>query len=309
MEGSRSKKKNCTEKNEEAYENGARNGRWEGLNFEILGIVLSRIPAEQRIGVASVVCKSWRACIGGPYCWEEIDIDQWCRKRDRTVDQVNSAVRKLVRRSSKGTFRRLSAYKLGDAGFAFTANCGRFLKVLQIPMSDVTDKMVEKHAESLANMTVLDISYCLKITSKGLEAFGKNCKALIHLRRNMPPPEVAGPAYIVTLKANDCEAMVIADTMPGLQQLELGYGRFGDCGLGAILAKCKVLTNLDIQGCWSVKLGGDLEDRCFHLVDFKSPWFDDFDNGTSSDNDSDGADDDGESSLDLDDGESSLDLD
>ena len=41
---------------------------------------------------------------------------------------------------------------------------GRYLKVLEIPMSGVNDKIVEKFAESLANLTVLDISYCFKIT-------------------------------------------------------------------------------------------------------------------------------------------------
>ena len=140
---------------------------------------------------------------------------------------------------------------------------GRFLKVLKIPMSEVTDNMVEKHAVSLANMTVLDISYCLKITCKGLEAFGKNCKALVHLRRNMPPPELV-PTYNV--KPDVSEALTIADTMPGLQHLELGYGRFTDVGLEAIFAKCKALTHLDIQGCWSVKLlDSHLEDRCLQL--------------------------------------------
>ena len=162
-----------------------------------------------------------------------------------------------------------------------------------MPMSDVADKIVEKHASSLANLTVLDISYCLKITCKGIAAFGKNCKALIHLRRNMPVPEVL-PTYNMTVmntKPDDSEAMIIADTMPGLQHLELCYGRFSDVGLDTIFAKCNALTHLDIRGCWSVKLDGHLEDRCFQLQQFKSPWHDEFDNLTSSESGSDGADD------------------
>ncbi|KAM4083828.1 hypothetical protein ACJW30_08G087200 [Castanea mollissima] len=269
---------------------------WEGLNPEILALIFTRIPAEQRIGVLSLVCKSWSQCLCGPYCWADIDIEQWCRKTNRTVFKIDSAVCKLVRRT-RGTVRRLSAFKLGDRGFAFLANCGRFLKVLKIPMSEVTDNMVEKHAVSLASLTVLDISYCLKITCKGLEAFGKNCNALVHLRRNMPPPELV-PTYNV--KPDVSEALTIADTMPGLQHLELGYGRFTDVGLEAIFAKCNALTHLDIQGCWSVKLDGHLEDRCLQLQEFKSPWHDDFDIGASSENDSDEADSDEESSSDTD---------
>ena len=118
----------------------------------------------------------------------------------------------------------------------------------------------------------------------------------------MPLPEVL-PSYNVNgmgIKPDDSEAMIIADTMPGLQHLELCYGRFGDVGLEAILAKCTALTLLDIRGCWSVKLDGDLEDRCYQLQEFKSPWHDEFDNVTTSGSDSDGANADVESSSDED---------
>lgn len=247
-------------------------GKWEDLNPEMLGLIFVRIPAEQRVSTASLVCKSWMACVLGPFCWTDIDIQEWCRYRRLPVDYVDSAVRKLVRRS-KGTFRRLSAYRLGDAGFAFAASCGRYLKVLEIPMSEVSDKIVERFAESLANLVVLDISYCWKITHVGIEALGKNCKSLIQLKRNMnmSPLELERIARAIS-KIDDREAMVIADTMPLLQQLELSFGRFGDCGLGTILAKCNALTHLDIQECWNVKLEGQLEDRCLQLLSFKSPW-------------------------------------
>lgn len=148
----------------------------------------------------------------------------------------------------------------------------RCLKVLQIPMSEVSDKMVEKHA--VATLTVLDISYCLRITSKGLKAVGKSCKFLIQLKRNMPPLELEETEKRAK-KMDDGEAMAIANTMPGLNRLELAYGRFGDHGLNAILTNCKALTRLDIEGCLYVELNGDLEQRCGQLMDFKPPWTDD----------------------------------
>ncbi|KAK9268297.1 hypothetical protein L1049_010740 [Liquidambar formosana] len=111
-------------------------GRWEGLSPEILALIFVRIPADQMVREVPLVCRSWFAAVAGPYCWTDINVEQWCRRCNST-DVIDSAVRKLVRRS-KCTFRRLSAYKLGNAGFAFVANCGRCLKVLQIPMSVVT---------------------------------------------------------------------------------------------------------------------------------------------------------------------------
>ncbi|KAK9268093.1 hypothetical protein L1049_010532 [Liquidambar formosana] len=83
-------------------------------------------------------------------------------------------------------------------------------------------------------------------------------------------------------KVDDREAMVIAETMPRLLHLELGFGRFGDRGLNAILTKCKALTHLDIQGCWRVELEGDFEDKFEKLLTFKGPWVNDYE----SDNDS-----------------------
>lgn len=142
-------------------------------------------------------------------------------------------------------------------------------------MSEVTDKMVQKHAESLANISVLDISYCLKITSKGLESFGKQCKSLTHLKRNMPPPEWERPAPgSASSRVDDTEAMIIADTMTGLHQLELCFGRFGDRGLHALLTHCEKLSHLDIQGCWNLELEGDLEEKCEQLAVYRSPWLD-----------------------------------
>ncbi|PSS32998.1 F-box protein [Actinidia chinensis var. chinensis] len=280
------RKRMCTGEGEN---DGVVVGRWEWMNPEVLALIFVRLPAEERLKTVAMVCRAWLEAVAGPYCWTEIDIEPWCRRCNRP-DLVDSVVRKLVRRS-KCTFRRVSAYKLGDTAFSYIANCGRCLKVLQIPMSSVTDKVVEKHAELLANITVLDISYCLTITFKGVEAFGKHCKSLAHLKRNMPPPEWEKPALAEASKVNDTEAMIIADTMTGLRHLELCFGRFGDDGLNSILTKCKKLAYLDIQGCWNVEFKGDLEDRCEQLTFFRNPYHDYYMDGlSSSESDGSGAD-------------------
>ncbi|KAI7980942.1 F-box protein FBW2 [Camellia lanceoleosa] len=69
-----------------------------------------------------LVCRSWLEAVAGPYCWTDIDIEQWCRRSTRPLHLVDSTIKKLVRRS-KCTFTRISAYKLGDSAFSFIANC------------------------------------------------------------------------------------------------------------------------------------------------------------------------------------------
>ncbi|MBA0863192.1 hypothetical protein Goshw_017940 [Gossypium schwendimanii] len=208
-------------------------GKWVDLNPDIPSLILLRIPTHQRVSTASLVCKSPLSCVLDPFFWSDIDLLDWYRRHPYLeIKYVDSTVRKLIRRS-KGTFRRLFSVRLGDAGFAFIANCGRCLKVLEIPMSEVNDKTVVKFAESLANLTVSKVSYCSKITHVGIEAFGKNCKSWTQLKRNMPPRALE--RLLNTSTVNELEAMAIADIMPLLQHLHLGFGCFSERGAGNCL--------------------------------------------------------------------------
>ncbi|KVI05226.1 F-box protein FBW2-like [Cynara cardunculus var. scolymus] len=243
---------------------------WEGLNPEILALIFVRIPADAMVRGVPFVCKPWMEVVAGPYCWHDIDVEAWCRRRDvsRAVD-VDFVVKKLVRRS-KFTVQRLSAYRLGESGFFLVSICGRSLKVLQSPMSSITDYMVIKHIKPLPNLKLLDISHCYKITHKGIAAFGNHCKSLIHLKRRMPPllDEDCSPI-------DDSEAKTIATTMVSLQRIELCFGRFGDMGISEIVTKCKSLTHLDIEGSCNVELNyGDLKEICESLEHFRCPQID-----------------------------------
>ncbi|XP_057463868.1 F-box protein FBW2-like [Actinidia eriantha] len=174
-----------------------------------------------------------------------------CSKLPSVLDMLRDRRRPLL-------LVQTPARLLHQAYSIATTRDGRCLKVLQIPRSGVTDKMVEKHAELLGNITVLDISYCLKITFKGVEAFGKHCKSLTHLKRNMPPPEWEEPALAEASKVNDTEATIIADTMTGLRHLELCFGCFGDNRLNSIPTKCKKLAYLGHPRSWNAEFKGDL---------------------------------------------------
>lgn len=99
-------------------------GRWDELSPEILASIFVRIvPPELMVRSVSLVCRNWMETVAGPYCWTEIDLEEWCRRccianRSHLIDPV---VRKIVRQS-RSTFRRLSTYRLGDVGFSFAAS-------------------------------------------------------------------------------------------------------------------------------------------------------------------------------------------
>ncbi|KAL5992859.1 hypothetical protein ACLOJK_013778 [Asimina triloba] len=92
---------------------------WRGLNPEMFALVIGRIPSDEIARTVPFVARSWRDLLSGPYCWSVIDIEQWCRRCNRT-DVIDPVVRKLVRRSD-GMIRCISAYKIGYSAFSFLA--------------------------------------------------------------------------------------------------------------------------------------------------------------------------------------------
>ncbi|KAL1802661.1 hypothetical protein ACET3Z_031308 [Daucus carota] len=248
-------------------------GEWEKLPEELLVMVVEKIPVDEMMRVVPLVCKAWWAVLSGPHCWKNIDLLDWSVAKKRSK-QVDVAVKKLVR-YSKSSFQMLSAFRLGSAGFAFAANRAKCLKILIMRGSNVTDQMVIRHAESLSNLTHLDVSFCLNISSKGLEAFGKHCKSLIQLKRDMAPPSLGMSIQEEGSMVDESEAMVIANTMSKLEHLEITYGRFTNRGINSVLDKCKALSHLDIYGCWGVWPDEALEKKCEELDFFLSSWGDD----------------------------------
>ncbi|XP_037477976.1 F-box protein FBW2-like [Triticum dicoccoides] len=245
--------------------------RWtEAASPEIMALILrGRFAADEIARGPAAVCRAWREAAASPDMWGDVDIEAWCRRVKCRV-KADAAVRRLVARS-QGTIRRLSAYRVGDAALAYVAASGKLLNVLQIPMSEISDQAVEKYVKCFPALRVLDISYCEKVTSRGMEAIGRQCKSLAQLKRNMPPEDNNAAPKVV-----EDEALAVANTMPMLKQLELAYGLFSDVGLDAILTKCPLLRTLDILGSLNVRLDGDIEERCCALESFREPWEPDY---------------------------------
>ncbi|KAI0504210.1 hypothetical protein KFK09_015160 [Dendrobium nobile] len=264
---------------------------WEGLNHDILALIFKNIPSDEMVRTISFVCKSWQEAVAGPCCWTEINIEEWCRHVNNP-DVIDTVVRKLVRRS-RYKLRRLSAYRIQNWGFSLTASFGINLNVLEIPMSGVNDLAIKKYSGSLTSLTTLDISYCIYITYKGIEILGNNCPSLISLKRDLIPAEFESTQNNEgAAKVNEREALAIANTMFGLEQLELAFGRFSDYGLDAILSNCKALSFLDLSGCQYVKLKGDVGSKFYALKSYKEPFSDFYESFPSNVNDNDDNDDD-----------------
>ena len=151
---------------------------WEELLPDALGLVFRNLPLQEVLTVVPRVCKSWGRVVAGPYCWQEIDIEEWSQQRQSRPDQLVRMLDLLVRRSS-GACRRISVSGLPcDPLFSFIGDHARALRTLEIPRSEISDAVVEAVAPGLPNLTFLDISSCTKIGARALEAFGRHCRSL-----------------------------------------------------------------------------------------------------------------------------------
>lgn len=218
--------------------------RWDELLPDALGLIFSNLPFQEVLTVIPRVCKSWNKVVSGPYCWKNIDIEEWsssCTKPEK----IDRMIQMLFRRSSGSTLK-LSVTRLqNDTIFSFIVENAGSLRTLQLPRCEITDSTVEQTAGKLTRITSLDLSYCCKIGARALEAIGKNCKALVTLRRNMHPQDSSGKP------AQDDEAIAIATTMPNLKHLEMAYNLISTSGVLTILESCPKLEYLDLRGCWA----------------------------------------------------------
>lgn len=218
---------------------------WDELIPDTLGQIFRRLPLDEILNVVPRVCKSWANAVRGPYCWQEIDIEDWSRyRRSESLDRM---LLLLISRSH-GSLRKLCVYGLSThSGLDLIAENAKSLQNLRLPRSEISDPMVEQVARRLSGLTFLDLSYCTKIGAQALEAVGRNCKFLTHLQRNMHPWDV------IDRTSQDDEAFAIAAFMPKLRHLELAYLMITIEGVVRIVTNCRELELLDMRGCWNVK--------------------------------------------------------
>lgn len=220
---------------------------WDELIPDALGLIFNNLSLQEKLTVVPRVCKSWKRAVMGPYCWQEIDLEEWSQNL-RHPENLDRMLQMLITRSS-GSLRKLCVSSmLSEPTLSFIADHAKSLHTLLMPRSEISDLIVEEVAVKLSTITILDVSYCRNIGARALEAVGNNCKCLTVLRRTMHPLDV------IDMLTQDDEALAIATTMPKLKHLGMAYSLISTVGVLEILENCPELELLDVRGCWNVKL-------------------------------------------------------
>ncbi|GER27333.1 F-box protein-like [Striga asiatica] len=220
--------------------------KWDELIPDALGLIFKNLSFVELLTVVPRVCKSWGKTVAGPYCWQEIDIEEWSKNRNPEI--IDRMLRLLISRSG-GSPRKLTVSGLtNDQSFLFIANHAQSLHTLSLTRCSITDSITETISMKLSSLSSLDLSYCNNLGAPALESIGKSCKSLTTLRRVMHPLEV------ISMHSQEDEARAIATTMTKLEHLEMAYMLVTTSSVLEILRSCKRLTLLDIRGCWNVEL-------------------------------------------------------
>lgn len=99
-------------------EKGADYRCWDELIPDALGLIFRNLSLQEKLAVVPRVCKSWGKVIAGPYCWQDIDIEDWSDLAE--PDTIDRLLRMLIARSAP--LRKLCVAELqNDLMFSFIA--------------------------------------------------------------------------------------------------------------------------------------------------------------------------------------------
>lgn len=78
---------------------------WKDLLPDLQGAIFTHLSLEERLSIVPSVCKSWASTLAGPYCWQEIDLEEWCNQTE--PDKIDRMLVLLITRSL-GSLRKLT---------------------------------------------------------------------------------------------------------------------------------------------------------------------------------------------------------
>ncbi|XP_020231295.1 F-box protein SKIP1 [Cajanus cajan] len=264
---------------------------WGELTRECLINILSRLSVRDRWRGTMLVCKSWFSAFKEPSLHSVFDLDSqfdslpeltrwWTLEFEAKIDCMLLSVVEWAQSS----LTQIRIRHCSDRSLALVAQRCPNLEVLSIRSCPrVTDDSISRIALSCPKLRELDISYCYEITHESLVLIGKNCPNLKVLKRNLmnwlDPSQHQGIVPDEYLNAcpqdGESEAAAIADSMPGLEWLEIRFSKLSAKGINTICEGCPNLEFLDLSGCANLTSRDivSASSSLVHLKEIKKPNF------------------------------------
>ncbi|KAG2280152.1 hypothetical protein Bca52824_051372 [Brassica carinata] len=228
---------------------------WAELSSELTSSILQRLSLVEILENAQKVCTSWRHVCKDPSMWRKIVMHNlgnlWY---DREI-----MCRHVVDRSQGGLIEIEIWYFCTDSLLNYIADSSSSLRSLTLALcSQITNKGLTEALTKLPLLEELDVSFST-LSRDSLRFVGQSCPNLKIFKLNCV-------GDIRTANEGEDDALAIAETMPGLHNLQLFGNKLTDAGLNAIIDHCLNLEHLDLRQCFNVNIVGDLEKRCSERV-------------------------------------------
>ncbi|WCJ33225.1 RNI-like superfamily protein [Euphorbia peplus] len=238
---------------------------WLDLPKDVTMSILLRLGGLDILTSVERVCSTWRNICMEPSMWRKIDMNYYGDSWDGE-ESVADLCRRAVDRSAGGLTSIIIEYFESDELLHYIADRSQHLKVLRlVSCYNISEEGFCEAVAKLPLLEELEISLC-NLSKISLAAAGSNCPLLKSLKLNTQGYKVP------RVECNE-EALVIAEKMPGLCQLQIFGNKLTNEGLQAILDGCQHLESLDIRQCFNVILEGDLKRICSERIkDLRSPY-------------------------------------
>ncbi|GJN19691.1 hypothetical protein PR202_gb06992 [Eleusine coracana subsp. coracana] len=230
---------------------------WSEMPTDALAAVFGKLDAAELLTGAGLVCRAWhRLAATDPTLWRRVDMSD---QGDLLETEEAEAMARAAVDRPRAPWRRSGPTPSASS-----------LKSLQLSLCHmVSNEGFSEAIKGFSELEELDITFC-SLYGSVCEAIGKACLQLKCFRLN-ERWTILHSEYLDGLD-DDTEALGIASTMPGLQDLQLIGNNITNDGLMAILDCCPHLKSLDIRQCYNIQLDDALKSKCARIRNLKLPY-------------------------------------
>ncbi|XP_040257416.1 F-box protein SKIP19-like [Aegilops tauschii subsp. strangulata] len=241
---------------------------WAGMQSDALSTIFGKLDAADLLTGAGQVCHAWRRLADSDTTlWRRVEMTH-----DGDVLEAGAMACAAVDRAA-GTMEAFWADTfVTDLLLRYIADRSFSLKSLKISFCDkVSDKGLAEAINLLPQLEELDISFC-SLYGNFCELVDKSRSQLKCFRLNERWADFH-KRFDATYERMeiDPEASWIANSMPRLQVLQLIGSEITNDGLMAILDHCPHLESLDIRMCYNLQIDDAMKSKCARIRNLKLP--------------------------------------
>nr|CAB3446703.1 unnamed protein product [Digitaria exilis] len=244
---------------------------WAEMPLDALAAVFGKLDVAEILTGAGLVCRAWRRLAASdPTLWRRVDM---CHQGDLLETEYAEAMARAAVDRAAGTMEAFWANTFLPvlAYLPISACRAPLLKSLQLSLCHrVSNEGFAEAISCLPQLEELDVTFC-SLHGSVCDTIGRACRELKCFRLNERWSILQSEFAPYEGMDDDTEALGIANTMPGLQNLQLIGNNLTNDGLMAILDRCPHLQSLDIRQCYNIQMDDVMKSKCARIQDLKLP--------------------------------------